>query len=119
MIVVVTGGRYYRDLKLYAELDAIAVQNPIRFLIHGGCRGADSLAGCWARDREVDEIRMPARWRSSWNAGPERNRRMLTFAASLVQPGERLFLLAFPGGDGTANCIAAAQALGIEVRRVG
>lgn len=119
MIVVVTGGRDYRaDHRIYAELDAVAGSGPVRFLIHGACRGADLLAAQWASFNEVDEIRMPARWLDGLSAGPERNRRMLKFAAELSEPGERVMLLAFPGGFGTASCIREAERLGIEVRKV-
>jgi len=120
VIVVVTGGRDYRaDRRIYEELDAVASKGPpVRFLIHGACRGTDMLAGNWARDREIDEVRMPARWKQSIDAGPERNRRMLKFAAELSEPGERVMLLAFPGGLGTASCVREAERLGIEVRRV-
>lgn len=119
MIVVVTGGRDYRaDHRIYAELDAVAGSGLVRFLIHGACRGTDLLAAQWACLNDIDEVRMPARWADGRSAGPARNRRMLKFAAELSEPGERVMLLAFPGGLGTASCVREAERLGIEVRRV-
>ena len=119
MIVVVTGGRDYRAFHLLsAELDAISERGGIRFLVHGACDGADHMAGQWARLNDIDEVRMPARWADGRSAGPARNRRMLKFAAELSEPGERVMLLAFPGGLGTASCVREAERLGIEVRKV-
>ncbi|MBK6854676.1 MAG: DUF2493 domain-containing protein [Burkholderiales bacterium] len=119
MIVVVTGGRDYRAFHLLsAELDAINNNDGIQWLIHGSANGADRLAGQWAGLNDVDEIRMPARWVEGRSAGPRRNRRMLKFASEITAPGERLLLLAFPGGPGTASCIREAERIGIEIRRV-
>lgn len=119
MIIVVTGGRNYTDYtRVCRTLDAEAGPDGPRFILHGACRGADLLAAQWADFNEVDEIRMPARWSEGLQAGPERNRRMLKFAKELATPGERLMLIAFPGGRGTASCVREANMLGVEVKEV-
>lgn len=119
MIVVVTGGRNYTNYnRICQALDEETGPDGPRFILHGACRGADLLAAQWASFNEVDEIRMPARWSEGLTAGPERNRRMLKFARELVVPGERLVLVAFPGGYGTASCVREAKWLDIEVKEI-
>lgn len=112
MKVAVTGGRNFDDGGyLFAVLDSLHAMRPIVTIIHGGQRGADSLAKEWATIREVPEIRtFNARWYGDGGkkAGPMRNRRMLMWS----QPD---LLVAFPGASGTDNCVKIARELGIEV----
>jgi hypothetical protein len=62
---------------------------------------------------------MPARWKQDGiGAGPIRNRRMLAYAQSMRMGAERMLLLAFPGGFGTASCVREAERVGVEIRRV-
>lgn len=111
MRIVVTGGRGYQDYdRVRAALLALAEDPPE--IAHGGALGADSLA---------DEVAGAYGWpvtvyRADWRldgkaAGPIRNRRMLEeFKPDIV--------LAFPGGRGTASCVAIALELGITVREI-
>lgn len=116
MIVVVTGGRAYKDSRrVWAELSGVG---PIRFLLHGGANGADAFAGRWAAVHDVDWITMPARWRDGISAGAERNERMLRTALSLRQSEEEILLVAFPGGAGTASCVQLAVGMGIPIKRI-
>jgi hypothetical protein len=76
----------------------------------GGCpTGADMLARRWARDSGVSLTVYEADWKQFGKAaGPLRNQQML----SDFQPN---FLLAFPGSNGTYNCIRAAKLRSIPV----
>lgn len=104
------GGRDWRMTKLAAEwLDATLWEiNPHRIL-HGAARGADVQAAEVA-SREFPDIieAFPADWKTHGkSAGPIRNREMLN---SAMKDGAEVFVLAFPGGIGTANmCVIAAK----------
>ncbi len=70
------------------------------------------MAGEWARERRRPEIRVPAHWESQGRkAGALRNRWMLDFCRV-----DRV--LAFPGGNGTADMVALATERGISVTEV-
>jgi hypothetical protein len=106
--VAVTGGRNFTNTRLLNHcLALLADSYGIAVLGHGGARGADLLAGRWARVHHVPVRVYEADWHSLGpRAGPERNRRMLAlFAPDL--------LVAFAGGTGTSDCLRAAQEKGI------
>lgn len=108
--LLVCGGRNYNDAEsVYETLDALVVERgPIKVLIHGGSRGADTLADDWANERHIDIILVPAEWRKYGRAaGPMRNAKMLEHNPDLV--------VAFPGGKGTRSMIKLAQAADIPV----
>lgn len=118
MIVVVTGGRDFRDAaKIYTRLDELHAQYPITELVHGDANGVDRLCGQWARDRSVSCRAMPARWDdfstepivrrtradgTPYNAaaGSVRNQAMLD-----TEP-RPTYGIRFPGGKGTADMAA-------------
>ncbi len=105
-VVLVCGGRHFAD---YGAVDRTLRALCPCAIVHGGASGADGLAGSWAADNGVPEIRVPANWkRHGRAAGPLRNRWMLDF--TLVD-----LVVAFPGGAGTANMIKQARERGIEV----
>lgn len=80
-------------------------------IIHGGCRGADEGAVEWAKSESVKAIVCPADWKKHGKAaGPIRNREMLEFH----KPD---YVVALPGGKGTANMIALAESHGVPVIR--
>jgi hypothetical protein len=111
MRVIVTGGRNYKDrTRVYAELDAVDVTA----LSVGNCpSGADLYAREWAnlRHRAYMTTVFHAYWSSQGpSAGPKRNSRMVAAGADLV--------LAFPGGKGTADCVAQARKAGIRVKEI-
>lgn len=84
----------------YLTIDAI---------IHGGCRGADEGAGDWAKSEGIRTIVCPADWKKHGkSAGPIRNREML----EIHKPD---YVVALPGGKGTANMIALAESHGVPV----
>lgn len=110
MKVIVCGGRSFDDYeRLERELDALHARHRFSIVIHGGARGADSFAEQWAKSRHVDIEKVPALWRVHGNrkAGPIRNAEMLKRAPELV--------IAFPGGNGTADMVRKACAAGVPV----
>jgi hypothetical protein len=83
---------------------------------HGGARGVDTCVSEHVTLCTAGKIRVE-RWPADWGlhgkaAGAIRNRAML------VGPPPADLVIAFPGGRGTANCVAQAEALGIRVVRV-
>ncbi len=108
--VCVTGGRDYSD----AATVAAAMRMWWPFLLgEGGARGADALCADWVRSLDPRGVSTyPAAWAIQGKAaGMIRNRRMLDD----FQPH---LLIAFPGGVGTAGCVAEAHKRGIPVWHV-
>ena len=108
--VLVCGGRDFRDGQfLYQMLDALHKSNPIDVLIEGDARGADRLAGYWARKHHITNLKFPADWkRYGKAAGGIRN-------ALMLAEGKPDLVVAFPGGNGTRNMMNKAKDAGIEV----
>lgn len=110
-LVLVCGDRNWTDRDLIrarlAKFPADAI------VMHGGCRGADEIAGDEAEKRGLKVRVFPAKWEEEGKAaGPKRNARMLD---------ERpLFVLAFHDNiafsRGTADCVRQAQERGIPVQ---
>lgn len=113
MRVLVCGGRDFNNVAfIWSRLDALHAKTPITHLIHGGARGADTIASDWAKTKPIKRYIC----RTDWNkydkmAGPIRNLRMLEWKPDLV--------VAFPGGRGTANMIYVAEKVGVKVKRIG
>lgn len=109
--ILVCGGRYYSNYRLVLRL--LKRLSP-RLIIHGAATGADTLAGQAAEAMGIPCEAYPADWSKGRKAGPIRNSQMLARLVSLPKP--RL-ILAFPGGDGTANmCRQALQASELVLR---
>jgi len=112
--VLVTGGRDWADKA--CVFDALAEEyKPGMTVVHGGARGADTLAGEWVKRMQtlgyqvVEEVH-PADWdRHGKAAGLIRNQRMVDRGADVC--------LAFPLGrsPGTRHCMKAARKAGIPV----
>lgn len=130
MKVLVCGGRRYGDKQhVFTVLDYIDQNRAkISLLIHGAATGADSLGKAWADERGVEDDGYPALW--DWleapgavikrnrygnpynaNAGPDRNQKMLML-------GKPDVVVAFPGGDGTADMVERSRRAGIRVFEV-
>lgn len=122
MRILICGGRdldrvsTFNWLNQYA-LDEIAHASgfsshlTIECVIHGGCRGADEGADDWAKSEDIPTIVCRANWkRHGKAAGPIRNRDMLR----IHQPQ---YVIALPGGKGTADMIRAAESFGVPVIR--
>jgi hypothetical protein len=110
MRVLVCGGRDFSDtVRVYRALDELKRHNVIDAVIEGDARGADRIAGYWARKNRIDNIKFPADWdKDGRAAGPIRNERML-------REGKPNLVLAFPGGKGTANMKRLAEQAGVPV----
>ena len=104
--VAVTGGRGYGEWRFVFEtLD----QSDIAVVMTGDASGVDRITRDWAASRGRPLMVWPAHW--DWlglAAGPLRNGWMLRF-------GKPDLLIAFPGGNGTADCKRQARELGIPV----
>lgn len=104
VIVLITGGRAYNDwYSIELALDLIGVS----LVVHGDAVGADRHASNWADKRGVPQRRYPIRRPNE--DGFKRNQRMLD-----AEPGIGL-VLAFPGGNGTADMVRRAHVAGIPV----
>ena len=132
LAIVVTGGRTF-GLAEYdatparqraaaqerkALEDALDRLNPKPvILMHGAAKGADTLAGIWARRKGIEVAECPADWQTHGKAaGPRRNGEMLRRLIDMQNHnGFRVGVVAFPGGTGTADCQRQAEALGIPV----
>jgi hypothetical protein len=108
--ILVTGGRDYANQGVvHRVLSEYIDQQPI--IMEGGANGADALANWFALRNHLECQTFDADWdKHGKAAGPKRNRLMLDHAPDLV--------IAFPGGKGTANCVAQAEKRGIPVRHV-
>lgn len=97
---IVTGGRDFDNWDMVC--DVLSYLEP-DLIIQGGATGADALARRWADENEVPCITIPAHWhRYGRAAGPMRNAIMLDTYPNAA-------IVAFPGGRGTANCVAFAE----------
>lgn len=107
--VLVCGGRDFNERsRLFAAMDDLRVELGITMVIHGDARGADRLAGEWAKSRGIHVAAVPALWDFyDRQAGPLRNAAMLTLGP--------LAVVAFPGGAGTASMIRMASSSGLPV----
>lgn len=110
--LLVCGSRDYTDReRVWSVLDRVNAKRPLGVVIHGAARGADTLAGEWAEEREVEVWRFPAKWGEEGRAaGHLRNQRMLDV-------GQPQGVVAFPGGAGTEDMVKRAKAAGVTVMR--
>lgn len=110
MRVLVCGGRDFSDTALvYRTLDEFARADHVDCIIEGDAPGVDRIAGYWAKKRRVDLRLFPAEWHKHGRAaGPIRNQKM-------IDVGKPDIVLAFPGGDGTADMVSRARAAKIDL----
>jgi len=113
MRVLICGGRdFYDGALLKRTLDYILPVKDNIIVIHGGARGADALAGWWARTNGFSVELYPADWdKHGLAAGPIRNQQM-------IDEGKPDLVVAFPGGKGTADMVRRAKKAGILVKEV-
>lgn len=119
MRVLICGGRTFDSpAQMWLVLDRLHAERKFTALIQGGNPGkdgkpgADRLAKEWARTKpEIERYESKADWKKhGLKAGPLRNAHMLEWKPDLV--------VAFPGGDGTADMVRRARKAGIEVIQV-
>lgn len=94
----------YVVAKLDSLYDVLATPD---LVVHGGARGADTLAGKWAEGRGIPVRVYPADWnRYGKGAGPKRNQQMLDEADPDVVIA--FFDLPFAVSKGTADMVTRA-----------
>lgn len=120
MRVIVCGGRNFQDVALlWRTLDEISERQIISCIIDGASddvtgpyQGADYWAHQWARARGRPTMRVFADWKKHGRAaGPIRNSEML-------KDGQPNLVVAFVGGNGTADMVRKARAASVEVTEV-
>jgi predicted polyphosphate/ATP-dependent NAD kinase len=109
MRILVCGSRNYTDAELIRGILNI-YRDDSPTIVHGDCRGADSIADHAALMLGYDSERWAADWKKHGRAaGPIRNRQMLDSGVDLV--------LAFGVGRGTSDCVGEATRRNIPVVR--
>lgn len=110
MIIAVTGGRDWRDPAFVSRhLHSFREKHGIAEMHEGGADGWDSWCRQWARAHGIQVITYWANWEKHGKAsGPIRNKLILDRA----KPD---WLIAGPGGKGTANMISQAEARNIPI----
>jgi len=119
MRVLVCGGRDYDDwdtlhYTLYNIFDdGVRNLNETFTIVEGGAIGADFLARAWGKYMSIEfpvvVEEYPADWKTHGKAaGFIRNQQML-------DEGKPDLVVAFPGGNGTADMIRRAEKAGIPV----
>jgi hypothetical protein len=114
MNILVCGGRDYGNNTdemefIWAVLKYKHEENPITHLVNGGAKGADSAGHAWAAFNGIDVSVYEANWARYGNgAGMIRNLQMLTEEAIDL-------VIAFPGGNGTADMVRKAIVKGVPV----
>ncbi len=108
MKVLICGGRNFANRR--AMVKVIASLRDDDLVIHGGASGADRLAGQVALEHGIHTAEVKAIWPIyGKGAGPRRNTAMLALRPDKV--------IAFPGGNGTGDCIRQAIQAGVPVER--
>ncbi|WP_200911707.1 DUF2493 domain-containing protein [Mesorhizobium sp. 1M-11] len=115
MRVLVCGGRDYTNrILVWRTLDGLQAIHGRLTIIQGGASGADQLARhwCYRKAHSVLMINEPADWRRRGRAaGPIRNQRM-------IDEHRPELVIAFPGGNGTADMVERAKAAGIPIQEI-
>jgi predicted Rossmann-fold nucleotide-binding protein len=108
--VLVCGGRDYQDWPAVADmLWRLHDSSPIGLIIHGCDPGAATLAARWALLAGVPASGFDADFQSHGPAAERlRNARMLAESKPDL-------VIAFPGGEGTADIITGAEDIGVPV----
>lgn len=109
MTVLVCGSRTWTDRAIIAAAVAKLPRDTV--IIHGGARGADTIAGQEANRRGLTVIVYPADWqRYGRSAGVQRNAHMLTDG----KPDRVLaFAVDLATARGTADMVRRALAAGL------
>ena len=92
--------------KLLANLSPLITE-----VVSGNAKGADAQGELFAKKFCIPVKPFPAKWKrpdgsTDYSAGPRRNSEMVKYADALI---------AFPGGDGTADVTKKAKAAGLLV----
>lgn len=91
------------------KLDVVHAKLYLSHVIEGGAKGADAIGRAWAEGRRIRCTTYKADWdKHGPSAGPIRNREMLML-------GKPDYVIAMPGGVGTAHMVAVARERGVPV----
>ena len=103
--VLVSGGRNYTNKdKVFYYLDKVVKAKKDIIIVHGGARGADSLASLFCAQNNIQEKIFNAEWdKYGKKAGYIRNLEMSNFLNNQRRLDNGIFALIFPGGRGTQN----------------
>lgn len=120
--ILITGGRDYNSdsqyQKIYQSLKFY--EDKYVLVVHGGCRGADSLADIASRKLGFDVQVYTPEWKK-YNkfAGIKRNMEMVDRLVSLRDSGSECIVLAFHedinSSKGTKHCIEYAKKYSLPV----
>lgn len=118
--ILICGGRNYTDWQTFTKV-VFEVLEKLNLLeqkyllpknvtiISGGATGADTLAADFAVVYWTGYKEFKADWKHyGRSAGPKRNRQMLV-------EGQPHYVIAFPGGRGTANMKGQARKFGLPI----
>lgn len=136
MRILITGSRDLTDIDVVrkALLEATAGRDGLHRVVHGGARGADSLAGIAAAELGWPVEVHPADWSAPCNrhckhgsrpergdgstycpaAGMHRNKTMVELGADVVIA----FYVRGARNRGTSSCVQLAGRAGLDVKRV-
>ena len=126
---IVCGGRdYNNEYHAFEQLDALFKnvlndKNTILEIIEGNAKGADQIAGKWAKMHQsqgVIHTMIPANWNKyGKKAGFMRNSEMATrLQARRDQAGTSAHVIGFPGGRGTEMMLKTAAERGFDIIKV-
>lgn len=110
--VALTGGADCNNHSfIWAKLDQVHAKHPDMVLLHGGSpKGAEQIASCWARNREVPQVAFKPDWGKHGKAAPfKRNDAMLDVLPAGV--------IVLPGTGIQENLADKARKLGIPVMK--
>lgn len=129
LVVLVCGSRHWTDPRpITARLTAILASRRPLTIVEGGARGADAIAGAWAKQHAAHGVthhRELARWdqyppKERWRAGHDRNQAMLDWLLARRSEGAEVRVLAFKAGfdwtmrrGGTEHMLRIAKAAGV------
>ena len=111
---LICGGRDFSDKEMFdsAMCDLLALQGMPSRIVEGGAKGADSLARGWAQRHALEIKTEKAKWNVyGRSAGAIRNQEML----DKYRPD---FVVAFPGGRGTADMVKRSRKAGVDVAEI-
>lgn len=120
MKVLITGDREWTDVK--AIVDVLEQLPPNTIVVHGACRGADTIAHATAEALGFTIRSYPADWTlHGYAAGPIRNKQMIDVEHTSEEPIN--LCIAFHDdldgkSKGTKNMCLRASDAGIEVRNI-
>ena len=109
--ILICGSRDWNDFNTIKKYLQTLPKDTV--IIHGGCRGADSIAGYLAKQMEM-EVQV---YKADWNkfgkgAGPQRNQRM-------IDEGKPDLVVAFhddiDNSKGTLDMVTRSKSSGLDV----